>query len=172
MMRPATVYGGGRFATARTTAMGVAAERYFYDICRGRRYAVRPATSYENRVEHFDFEVQGMRIEVKAMKAPRRGMRPDPNIIYVELRNVDGGRGWLYGSADYIAFEQRGGFLMVQRRELVRLAEHMAVRCRKARVSGVYHTLYSRANRADLVLVLHIDDVLRMRNTWFLRTLL
>jgi hypothetical protein len=149
--------------------MGTAAEQRFANICREKGYAIRPATSYENRVRHFDFRVCGDKVEVKAMKSPRRGMAPDPDMIYVELRNVSGGDGWLYGDADLIAFGQRDGFLMVNRRELVRLVEWMRPRCRRSAVSGVYHTLYSRVNRDDLVMVLHIDDIAALKSNWTLR---
>lgn len=165
----ASVRGGGSYATVATTAMGTSAERRFYNACRYKGYRVRPATSYENRIKHFDFEVGRDWVEVKAMKSPRRGMSPDPNMIYVELRNVCGGDGWLYGEADYIAFEQPNGFLMVRRRELVRLVERMLPRCNRSRVSGVYHTLYSRANRDDLVMVLHKDDLARLESRCLLR---
>lgn len=163
-----TVRGGGQFATAVTTSMGTNAERRFFDICRGRGYKIRLATSYENCVKHFDFEVQSYKVEVKAMKAPRRGMSPDPNMIYVELKNVSGGDGWLYGDADFLAFEQPHGFLMVRRHELVQLAERMRPKCRVSRVSGVYHTLYSRANRDDLVMVLHKKDLADFESKWLL----
>lgn len=149
--------------------MGTAAEQRFFDICRSRDYTIRPATSYENRVNHFDFEVQGYAVEVKSMKAPRRGMAPDPNMIYVELKNVSGGSGWVYGNADFIAFEQYNGFLMVDRNKLVQLVQSMQSMCRKSNVSGVYHTLYSRANRDDLVIVLHVKDLAKLDTKWLLR---
>lgn len=164
----APVRGGGRYATAATTSIGTKAEQRFFDICRGRGYKIRPATSYENRVKHFDFEVQSYKVEVKAMKAPRRGMAPDPNMIYVELKNVSGSSGWLYGDADFLAFEQPGGFLMVRRRELVQLAERMRPKCRVSRVSGMYNTLYSRANRDDLVMVMHKNDLADFESKWLL----
>jgi hypothetical protein len=166
-----TVRGGGRFATAHTMAMGTAAEQRFYEGCREKGHAVYAASAYENRVYHFDFHVNDIRVEVKAMKSARRGLAPDPNIIYVELRNVTGGSGWLYGRADAIAFEQPCGFVVVDRVELVRVVERILPRCRRASVSGVYHTLYSRANRDDLVLVLHLDDLDGMKSKWFMRTM-
>jgi hypothetical protein len=164
----APVRGGGAYATAHTAAMGTAAEQRFYDICRSRGYKIRAATSYENRVKHFDFHVQGRPVEVKAMKAPRRGMAPVSDMIYVELKNVSGGVGWVYGDADFIAFEQHEGFLVVDRRELVRLVQSMQPKCKQSRVSGVFHTLYSRANRDDLVMVLHKDDLARLDTKWLL----
>jgi len=47
--------------------------------------------------------------------------------------------------------------------------EWLAPRCRRAYVSGVYHTLYSRVNRDDLVIVLHRDDLDGMKSKWFMR---
>jgi hypothetical protein len=164
MLSTTPVRGGGAYATAHTTAMGTNAERRFYDGCMNKGWNIRQSSSYENRVRHYDFEVNGDYIEVKAMKAPRRGMAPDPSIIYLELKNIEGGEGWLYGDADFIAFEQPSGFLVVCRTELVSLAERMMSRCRRVHVSGEYNTLYSRANRSDLVMVLHIDDIHRLRN--------
>lgn len=169
MLTLASVRGGGRYATAHTTSMGTAAEQRFFDICRARGYTIRPANNFENRVNHFDFEVQGFKVEVKAMKAPRRGMAPDPDMIYVELKNVCGGSGWVYGNADFVAFEQRGGYLMVRRDELVQLVQSMQSKFRHSHVSGVYHTLYSRANRDDLVMVLHANDLARMKSKWLLK---
>jgi hypothetical protein len=148
--------------------MGTAAEQRFFDICKKRKYVIRPATQKENIVSHFDFIVQGKRVEVKSMKAPRRGQAPDPNIIYLELRNVEGGDGWLYGRADFIAFEQERGFLIVSRKELVQLVDRMQSRCRSARTSGLFYTMYSRANRRDLVMILPLSALAKLDSRYLM----
>lgn len=156
------VYGGGRYATAATRRMGRDAEVRFMQICKAHRYGVVNATRRENMVDHFDFWVEwgarrAAKIEVKAMKARRRGEAVDPSVIYLETRNVAGGLGWLYGKADYIAFEQPRGFLLVPRVDLVELLRGM--RLRRAARSGIRGTVYSRPGRRDEVAVLDIRDI-------------
>jgi hypothetical protein len=154
--------------------MGNQAEKRFVQLCHNRKFPLRPATKNENMVHHFDYVVQDAndrfaKIEVKAMKAARRGMQPSPHIIYVELKNIHGGPGWIYGKADYIAFEQPNGFLLVDRLQLLDLVERIQPTCRKAAESGIRRTLYSRRDRDDLVLVLYMDDIRHLTKNVFLQ---
>ena len=164
------MYGGGRYATAATRAMGRMAEVRFMRIC-GERYGYRyrVANRKENVVDHFDFVIQGgSKVDVKAMKSARRGGPVDPNIVYVELKNVSGGNGWLYGKADYIAFEQPTGFLFIDRRELASFVNMRRPYMRRAEYSGVYNTLYSRKGRNDEVAIFHMHDIMSIHNKFFL----
>lgn len=162
--------GGGAFASAATTAMGTQAEGRFMDLCHGRGFSLRTATSYENRRLHFDFVARKpngtfSRVEVKAMKASYRGGPPNPNIIYIETKNIVGGDGWVYGAADEIAFEQPWGFLIVPRVALVEMVAYYKARVDRADRSGIPYTLYGRKERQDEVLVLRTEDLYRLRVT-------
>jgi hypothetical protein len=166
------VYGGGKYATATTQRMGRDAELRFMKICDDYFYCVRHATRYENTVEHFDFWVdwgarQAAKVEVKAMKARRRGMAADPTVIYLETKNVSGGPGWLFGKADYIAFEQHRGFLLVRRTDLVELLRMRRDKMTRATRSGISGTIYSRPNRADEVAILDIGDIKTLQHNVF-----
>ena len=166
-------FGGRRFATASTDAMGAGAESAFERACRWVGCAVRPASRGEDRLQHFDFHVwspervhaawahawraTAARVEVRAIKAAHRGGAPDPTLIFVELTSVGGHCGWARGSADLVAFEQDYGFLVIPRTTLLSVAEHVAATAPRAACSGYKDTLYGRPGRDDLVVLLDRD---------------
>jgi len=160
--------GGGEFATAVTHRMGLRAETLFQTLCQSHSLSCRPATRFENTIRHFDFVVkpwpflsatqEPTHVEVKAMKCPRRGARPDPTLIYVELKGVLGHKGWVFGDAHVVAFEQpNDSFLLVNREDLARKAAQLFDAAPRAPHSGVKGTLWSRPDRDDLVLCMDRD---------------
>lgn len=160
-----TVYGGAQFADTQSNEMGASAENAFLHICKKNGILTRPATKTENCVHHFDIVLLrdgvGYKVDIKSMKSPKRGMPPDPNLIYLELRNVNGDDGWLYGCANYIAFQQdQHCFWMVPRNELVLMVDKMLENkcCKTVSVSGIPRSLYSRKNRQDLLMILSRQD--------------
>lgn len=161
------VRGGGSFATEATTRMGTNAESRFRELCIQKSFPLRNATSYENRILHYDFIVKKThdmfsRVEVKAMKAAYRGGAPNAEIIYIETKNVIGEKGWVYGAADDIAFEQPWGFIIVPRVSLVAMTEYYKSKATRAHVSGIPYTLYGRKDRQDEVLILPTRDLYRI----------
>lgn len=160
------VHGGGEYACEATTRMGTQAEHAFIKYCHDHNLRLRPATKYENTVLHYDYvvELNGreyVRVEVKAIKSRRRGLPPDPRVIFVELKDIHGNPGWLYGAADVIAFQQPDSFVFISRIALLQIVDQIQPQCRIAFQSGLHHTLYSRPNRQDLMLVLDIEDVIK-----------
>lgn len=160
--------GGGQFATAHTNRMGSHAEDLFEKICKANGMTVKHASKIDDMTRHFDFFVRpwnaldigrtSARVEVKAMKCPRRGLPPDETLIYVELVNVIGKLGWVFGDADILAFEQPcDRFLLVKREELARKALEMWKTGEKGEHSGIKGTLWTRPGREDLVLSLDRD---------------
>ncbi len=167
--RPVTemVRGGGSFATEATACMGTNAESRFRELCIDKGFLLRNATSYENRILHYDFIVKKTnatfsRVEVKAMKAARRGEPPNAEILYIETKNIIGEKGWVYGASDEIAFEQPWGFLIVPRMALVAMTEYYKSKAKRAHVSGIPYTLYGRKDRQDEVLIIRTDDLYRL----------
>lgn len=171
------VKGGGSYATPETVLMGTQAERSFVELCRRANFRLRPATLYENTVMHYDYVVHWLdcpnprlpfvRVEVKSIKSRRRGLPPDPRVLFIELKDIHGNPGWLYGKADLIAFQQVDGFLVVPRTLLVKFAESCVRDFRIAYQSGIHHTLYSRPNRNDLMMVLDIEDIYHLAIAFF-----
>jgi len=169
--------GGNKLATLETKKMGANAEITFSETCKNNyRYKIRRSTKYEETRLHYDFvievfdkkEIKYFKIEVKSMKTRKRGKPVDPNIIYLEYKNVIGGPGWLYGKSDYIAFEQPNSFLMVLTSDLVKFANNKKDNLKISTKSGIINTLYSRRNRSDLIGCFSLEDILCNNNYFIL----
>lgn len=175
MQRISRVVGGGEYSTVKTLQMGQRAEDLFIELCKKNNLSFRYASKYENMNHHFDFIVNRFpptytkkNVEVKGMKCPTRGAPVDPTLIYVELQNVNGGQGWVFGKADVVAFEQpEEKFLCVDREELCKKALIQAQSASFGTRSGQKGTLWSREGRKDLILSLDRDkDILTMNSTF------
>lgn len=65
-----------------------------------------------------DFDSDVVRVDVKKVKCRLRSEGLDESIHWVELKNVNGKLGWLYGEADYFAFEVFKYFIIVEKDKL------------------------------------------------------
>lgn len=121
----------------------------------------RFATDQEDMEEHWDvMSGGGTKYDVKAMKKWRRN---DPEatdrIHFIELRNVNGELGWIYGEADYIAFETRAYWIIVPRKKLMLFVEAATENSEQSLKPAVYR-LYQRSGRKDLMTVVPTVDLL------------
>lgn len=145
--------------------MGKNAESMFVELCRQHNIQCFSSSKEEDMYEHIDFFISynkspKLSVEVKsAKKLSRHDDEVDFNLIYVEFKNVRGNPGWLYGKADYIAFQQKNCFLLVKRKKLIDIAE--------TRVTMNFTskpTLYKSYRRKDRpnehVGLIHINDIL------------
>lgn len=174
MLQIQPVQGGGRFATKDTIQRGTNAEKRFATMCMQRGLKIRSASREENMYHHYDFVVTvkdgtQQSVDVKAMKSRRRWQKPDPTVIFVETKAVNGRRGWLYGCAEYIAFEQPYGFFMVPRKGLLECTAWLKQFCVPSTVSGIRMTVYGRHGRMDEVVVLSIQDIVHIPGSFLLR---
>jgi hypothetical protein len=137
--------------------VGQTAEQRFAQLLEGSRRA----TTQEDMHEHWDVMSEtGMKFDVKAMKKWRRSdAEPTDRIHYVELRNVRGELGWIYGQADYIAFETRAHWIVVPRKKLVHFVEGVTENNERSAKPAVYK-LYQREGRKDLMTVVPTMDLL------------
>jgi hypothetical protein len=72
----------------------------------------------EDMFDHWDFKViikgREFKIDIKSLKEQAR-----VDYHWIELQNVRGEKGWLYGKADYILFECMEEWLLVKRQTLL-----------------------------------------------------
>jgi hypothetical protein len=117
------------------------------------------ASKDEDIFEHWDVKID-IKIDVKAMKKiNREDSEPNENIHYVEIRNVHGDKGWLYGQADYFAFEMKDYYVMVSK---IKLQAMIANRCKdkiKCARPTLYQ-LYSREGRSDMITLVKTVDLI------------
>jgi hypothetical protein len=119
------------------------------------------ATKEQDIHEHWDVKsVAGTKYDVKAMKKWKRAdPEPTDRMHYIELRNVNGDLGWLYGEADYIVFETRAHWIVVKRRTLMPFIEGLTENSEQSLKPAVYR-LYQRNGRKDLMTVVPTVDLL------------
>ena len=103
--------------------------------------------------EHWDIKLEReIKIDVKGMKRNRRNGDFDENIHWVELKNVQGKNGWLYGQATHFAFETSSYWVIVEKMSLQRLVSELCKsKERTDNVSDALYKLYSRSGRKDLI---------------------
>ena len=83
--------------------------------------------------------------------------------IWVEFNNVNGNDGWLYGEADYIAFERQNNFTLVNRKELVKIAEELVDLKNTVSSSKLAkYKAYRRYGRSDLISMMELDKIIEM----------
>lgn len=86
------------------------------------------ATKEQDMFDHIDYFVDGISYDVKSLKkVSARDQNTNENIVWVELKNVRGNKGWLYGKCDRIAFELNKSFALVDREDLVRVVEKLII---------------------------------------------
>lgn len=101
-----------------------ASEQKFLQSCRNKNFTVQQSSKLEDIHEHWDFKVNNSTVDVKALKRINRSDSMfSTEYTWVELQNVRGNTGWLFGDADYIAFEQLNHFLIVKRSDLIGFCE-------------------------------------------------
>ena len=116
------------------------------------------ATKNEDMHEHWDVSDRGIKYDVKGMKKFRRkDLAVTDRFHYIEIKNVRGENGWLYGKADYIAFETRSYWVIICRPMLAKLIDPSKMSYSATPQIG---KLYSRTGRADLMTLMTTVDLI------------
>lgn len=116
---------------------GMQAEKEYASLYKNVRYP----TEEEDCKEHWDVEVSGFKIDVKAIK------KNDENIHFVEFRNVQGNKGWLYGDADGFAFETEDYWIEVKKDDLQEMVHE---KCMDKVMGWDFYELANRPGAKDL----------------------
>ena len=136
---------------------GTRIEKKFVTACTGKGYEIKKSTKEEDINLHIDFYVN--RKTKPTVSVDVKGGN-HPNVIWVEFKNVRGKKGWLYGEADWIAFDipEIKGFAMVLREELTDLAEQIVEPVFVSK-NEADRKLYQRKNRKDVISRLWLQDI-------------
>ena len=153
---------------------GQKAEDIFQNLANLRGFEVKPATGME-QFDHVDFHLTSNEEDgkMKAMvdvKARKRITRKDSEFqddwIWVEFKNVRGREGWLYGLADFIAFEREEDFVLAFRKELADWCENNVDLETKVKSpdEAIYLT-YTRKGKQDLISLIRMEDIIHLPNS-------
>lgn len=119
----------------------------------------------QNIDEHWDYliekEDQHFKVEVKAEKRiQRKDNGSQTDFTWVELRNVRGKVGWLFGKADLIAFEKGSSFIFVKRLDLLSLVNQKVNLVAKVKsAQDALYKIYTREGRKDKLTLLPTSEI-------------
>ncbi len=108
-----------------TQAQGDKAEAKFVKAMEALGKDVKKSSKHEDMREHIDFWVTDCDDMFRSFDVKAYKKCAEFGNVLIEFKNVNGHKGWLYGNADFIAFDYNDHFLCVARHELVELAERL-----------------------------------------------
>lgn len=128
-----------------------------------------PKTDMNDHIDIIWYYQEGKKpvtIDVKSIKRDgRHDSKLNPDIQWIELKNVNGKEGWLYGKADYIAFEGENDWLMIQRKTLAKVIEDVIVDKTITRDrSKSWYRYYQRKGRKDILTKVNTSLIRRNAN--------
>lgn len=102
---------------------------------------------------HVDYWHDDLGVDVKGNNLPDE--------IWVEMKNVQGKPGWVFGEAEWIAFDipEAGGFVIVSRRELQDFCKTNVDFSGLVPKKEAYRKCYQRKDRQDLITKLVLEDL-------------
>jgi len=107
--------------------------------------------------EHWDLEISH-KIDVKGLKKVRRADSDvNEHFHWVEIKNVHGNSGWLYGEADYFAFELQSFWVIVSKEDLQNRIAKKTIKTYYD--SPTVYGLYQRKGRKDVMTIVPSYDL-------------
>jgi len=155
--------------------LGLKTESLFEEIAKKENFIVRKSSLSEDRYKHIDFFLEQdhfkYSVDVKARKKTNRDdAKVNDEWTWIEFKNVLGRKGWLYGEADYIAFERADDFLMVNRENLVKFCEDKVdLETMVSRAYQAEYKVYQRQGRRDLITRVRMDDLANLEGNIILK---
>jgi len=119
------------------------------------------ATKEQDIYEHWDIISDGIKYDVKGLKKIRRyDSKPDENVHWIEINNVNGDPGWLYGKADYFVFETFDYWIIVDKIILKDFIETKTIQIQTS-YPELYH-LYRRLDKRDIITLVKTIDLMKL----------
>ena len=129
---------------------------------------VSESTEKEDKFYHIDIKWESPKgkkgtFDVKGMKKPKRNYNyVQDKTTWVEIKNIHGNEGWLYGKQDYISFEMFDKWVIVRRNNFCKKCEESITD------KNIYHEcpsecfkLYQRDGRKDVIMMVPMSFVLK-----------
>jgi hypothetical protein len=154
-----------KFDTKDSLELGEHAEHLFIILAVKLGWKISASSKEENINEHWDYLIEKddarFKVEVKSQKRIQRSEGKSQNeYIWVELRNVRGETGWLFGKADLIAFEKESSFILVKQLDLLAVVNKKVNLVAKVRdPKDALYKIYRRDGRKDKLTLLPTSDI-------------
>jgi len=137
------------YKNLRAWQQGTLAETRYKRACPDARKSSREEDMYM----HVDYWHDDQGVDVKGNNMPDE--------IWVEMKNIKGNHGWLFGEAATIAFDmpELTGFVIVDREELADYCRDNVDFSGLVRKQEAYKRCYRRKDRLDLITKLTLQDL-------------
>ena len=112
------------------------------------------SSAFADRMDHFDFNVK---FDVKKIRSTDEW--GEANYVWVELMNIKGNEGWLYGKSDYIAFETLKYWIIVEAEKLRSFIDEVVTNTELLIDTKIPYRLYRRRGRLDKLVMVPILDI-------------
>ena len=151
--------------TGECLQSGLGAEQLFDQIAASKHLEVKNAKRRDNIQKHIykyiTDDIGTWSVDIKARKKTRRSNNnAQDDWIWIEFQNVRGNTGWLYGEADYIAFETQDNFVIVKKDSLIKYVEGAVDMGKSVKYSGeAKYKTYRRAGRNDLLTMVELSEI-------------
>lgn len=127
---------------------------------------IEEASKEDDIYRHIDIWIGSNSFDVKAAKKTNRSdVLPNYNIHWVELRNVNGDKGWLFGQADYIAFELETTWCICPRTSLIQSLRSKIDFSSFTTNRDDMFKVYRRKNRLDAIVKVDSEFLTKVTST-------
>jgi hypothetical protein len=106
-----------------------------------------------DQFDHYDFKIK---FDVKTIRSVDEF--GESNWHWVELMNINGNTGWLYGKSDYFAFETKNYWILVEAEKLREFIKRVVVNPEITFTREPYR-IYRRRDRLDKVVMVSTLDL-------------
>jgi hypothetical protein len=146
--------------TGEQAERGRTAEDIFKRSAEAEGWRVEESTPQQDMYDHIDFTIEWVGLpELHHKRIVGDGAKFTVDVksggtdkfVWLEIRNVHGHAGWLYGEADFIAFQREKGFLLVDRKKLQRWVEENVAKEYVTRKQDALMKVYTRQGRKDMI---------------------
>ena len=143
---------------------GKAVESIFKEVAEKKGFSATTSTKYEDMHLHIDLCIEKygkvFYVDVKSMGRVKRSGKKQDKWRWIELINVNGKKGWLYGNADIIAFQRKEDFVLVNRKNLLEWINENVTAITVTEPDLAYMKLYTRKNRKDIITLVSLKEMM------------
>lgn len=163
-------YGSGKYHGDKDR--GQKAEAEFVSLAIAKGYTVEESSIAVDRKDHIDYYISKngvtKSVDIKSIRGVGSG-RDKNEYTWIELQNVNGRHGWIYGKQDLVVFERVDHWLLVDRQSLARWVDLVVDRGRIVdRYGDPVYAVYSKDTDRSLTTLIRYADMPAtvLRLTW------
>lgn len=149
----------------------MSATERFTKLAKEKSFILEKSSESDDIHKHIDYwiykegkEESKKSLDLKGLKrSSRHGGFAEWDWLWIEYKNVQGDKGWLYGEQDIIVFECPRFFISVKREQLKDLCESIAPFNENNIVTkpeDAKRKIYSRSGRLDILTRINIIDII------------